>query len=210
MHNGILNWLVDIFLQYPEVINGKNVIEVGSKYVNGSASHLAKLLKPAKYVGTDISAGDCVDDVVPVENLVTTYGKNSFDTVISTEMLEHVFDWRMGIQNMKDIVKPGGFLIITTCAKGFPYHAYPYDFWRFSIEDFKKIFSDFDIISLKEIERCSVFILARKTQNIPADLSQIPIYSIASGKVTTNLVKLTFNRKMRLFFRTFSLIDEIR
>jgi len=66
--------------------------------------------------------------VVNAKDLIKTFGEEYFDVVISIEMLEHVDNWRTVIHNFKGVVKKGGLLILTTRSKGFPYHAYPYDF----------------------------------------------------------------------------------
>jgi len=116
----------------------KRVIEVGSKYVNGSVRPMIeKFLNPKEYVGVDIEKGKFVDVILDAEKLVDYFGKESFDVVISTELLEHVTNWRSIINNMKEILKRTD-IYITTCSKGFPYHAYPYDFWRYEVEDMKK------------------------------------------------------------------------
>jgi inhibitor of KinA sporulation pathway (predicted exonuclease) len=66
----------------------KDVLDVGSKYVNGSVRPLIeKFCKPNKYVGVDIENGKFVDFIVPAEKLVEFFGINKFDVVISTEML---------------------------------------------------------------------------------------------------------------------------
>jgi hypothetical protein len=76
-------------------------------------------------------------------------------------------------------------IYITTRSYGFPYHAYPYDFWRYEIEDMKKIFSDFEIIKLiKDHEAPGVFLKAKKTSNTA-------LYSMILGKRTTLIPKLS-------------------
>jgi 2-polyprenyl-3-methyl-5-hydroxy-6-metoxy-1,4-benzoquinol methylase len=40
------------------------------------------------------------------ERLVEHFGLESFDAVISTEVLEHVFDRRTVVNNMKTVLKP--------------------------------------------------------------------------------------------------------
>ena len=83
-------------------------------------------------------------------------------------------------------------IYITTRSYGFPYHAYPYDFWRYEIEDMKKIFSDFEIIKLiKDHEASGIFLKAKKTSNTLIDLSNIALYSIILGRRTTLIPKLS-------------------
>jgi SAM-dependent methyltransferase len=170
---------------------GRRVLEVGSKFVNGSVRPLIeRFCKPREYVGVDIEAGKYVDVVLPAERLVEYFGLESFDAVISTEVLEHVFDWRTVVNNMKAVLKPGGLIYITVPSKGFPYHAYPHDYWRYEIEDMEKIFGDFEIIALeKNWEAPGVFLKARKPTNwSPNDLSQIELYSMVLGRRTREIV----------------------
>jgi SAM-dependent methyltransferase len=170
---------------------GRRVLEVGSKFVNGSVRPLIeRFCRPREYVGVDIEAGKYVDVVLPAERLVEHFGLESFDAVISTEVLEHVFDWRTVVNNMKAVLKPGGLIYITTRSRGFPYHAYPHDYWRYEIEDMEKIFGDFEIIALeKDWEAPGVFLKARKpTSWSPNDLSQIELYSMVVGRRTREIV----------------------
>ena len=51
-----------------------------------------------------------MDKVVPGEKLVEEFGKDRFDVVISTEMLEHVKNWKLIINNLKEILKPNGYI----------------------------------------------------------------------------------------------------
>jgi len=88
-------------------------------------------------VGVDIEPGKFVDVVLPAERLVEHFGPESFDVVIATELLEHVQDWRLVVNNMKAVLRRGGYIYITTRSYGFPFHAYPYDFWRYEVEDLK-------------------------------------------------------------------------
>ncbi|MEM2261178.1 MAG: methyltransferase domain-containing protein [Ignisphaera sp.] len=78
------------------------------------------------------------------KKIVEYFGEESFDVIISTEVLEHVRDWRAVINNMKRALREGGIMYITTRSFGFPYHDFPYDFWRYEIEDMRKIFTIMD------------------------------------------------------------------
>jgi SAM-dependent methyltransferase len=174
-----------------EEFKGKRILEVGSKYVNGSVRPLIeRFCYQKEYVGVDIEAGKFVDIVLPAEKLVEYFGSKSFDVVISTELLEHIQDWRLIISNMKDVLKHGGYIYITTRSYGFPYHAYPYDFWRYEIEDMKRIFSDFNIIKLiKKVH--GIFLKAKKPYfDSHIDLSNIALYSMIIGRRTFSIPKI--------------------
>jgi SAM-dependent methyltransferase len=166
---------------------GRRVLEVGSKYVNGSVRPIIEEhFLPEEYLGVDLEPGQFVDVVLPAERLLDSFGPESFDVVISTELLEHVQDWRKVVNNMKAVLRTGGYIYITTRSLGFPFHAYPYDFWRYEADDLVKIFGDFDILRLeRDKEAPGIFLKARKPHRWkPIDLSEIDLYSIVLGKRT--------------------------
>jgi len=161
--------------------------------VNGSVRPLIeRFCKPREYVGVDVEPGKYVDVVLPAERLVDYFGPESFDVVVSTEVVEHVFDWRLVINNMKMVLKCGGFIYLTTRSRGFPYHAYPHDYWRYEPSDIARIFRDFEIIRLEtDWEAPGVFLKARKPMNWrPVDLSGIALYSVILGRRVRELVTL--------------------
>lgn len=172
-----------------EEIGGKRVLEVGSLDINGSLRPLVESCNPREYLGIDIVEGPGVDKICKVEDLTEEMGENVFDVVISTEMLEHVKDWRKAVSNLKNICKEGGIILITTRAKGFRYHAYPYDFWRFEMSDMENIFSDCEILVLeKDLSQPGTFIKVRKPKNFnEKDLSDHALYSIILKRKTKNL-----------------------
>jgi len=190
-----------------EDFRAKRILEVGSKYVNGSIRPLIQnFSSPKEYIGVDISSGKMVDLVLHAERIAEYFGAESFDFVLSAELLEHVMDWRVVISAMKLTVKRGGYIYITTRSKGFGYHGYPYDFWRYEVEDMKKIFADFEIISLKkDYEAPGVFLKAKKpAKYIPLDLSDIALYSMVLGKITRSIPNAKdMPTKRRLMIKLF-------
>jgi SAM-dependent methyltransferase len=177
-----------------EEIEGKKIIEVGSYDVNGSVRSLIEFYKPKEYVGVDIMEGPGVDIVCNVEKTMDKFGKENFDVVISTELLEHVRDWRKVISNIKNICVTGGIILITTRSKGFPYHAYPYDFWRYELEDMQNIFSDCEILVLEKDPRAlGVFVKVKKPNNfVEKNLSNYKLYSIVANKKVVGITDKDF------------------
>lgn len=160
----------------PEYFQGKKILEVGSLYVNGSVRGFVEGFNPETYHGIDFIDGQGVDEVLDAERLAERFGKDSFDTVISTEMLEHAEHWRECVNNMKDVTKD--LLIITTRGPGFPLHSYPDDWWRYTVEDFAKIFADFETIELMpdtDPRSPGVFYIGRKTPRERVDLASIDL-----------------------------------
>lgn len=163
-----------------EDVCGKGVIEIGAMDVNGSLRPHVESLGPSRYIGVDIQAGPGVDVICDAESLLAVFGPESFELVISTELLEHVRDWRRVVSVMKKLLKSEGLLLITTRSKGFPYHGYPYDFWRYELSDMRVIFADFTIGALQsDPEDPGVFIKARKPRPFKErDISDIELFSV--------------------------------
>lgn len=189
-------------------IKGKSVLEVGSRYVNGSVRPFINCLAPSEYVGADIESGKYVDVILPAEGLVEYFGEERFDVLIASEFLEHVRDWRRVVNNMKSVLKREGLLFITTRSRGFPFHAYPYDYWRFELADMRAIFSDFEIKSLRvDLMAPGVFFKGVKSATATlVDLATIEPYSMLICRRTMSIPELSdmsFSVKIRVSARAF-------
>jgi 2-polyprenyl-3-methyl-5-hydroxy-6-metoxy-1,4-benzoquinol methylase len=55
----------------------------------------------------------------PGADLASLFGKQSFDLVISVEVIEHVYEPRTLLAQAREVLRPGGRFVITT-----PYHGY--------------------------------------------------------------------------------------
>lgn len=175
MHESILAFLETNLS--PSDIYGKRVLEVGSQDVNGSPRTVIVPLYPRSYLGIDNAPGSGVDEICNADDLERKFGSESFDVVLSTELLEHVQDWRTVVSQMKRVVARTGLLVVTTRSPGFPYHPYPIDVWRYRKEDFAEIFRDMEILVLEQDPMVpGIFLKARKPDHFTeADLSQLQI-----------------------------------
>ncbi|MDD3905377.1 MAG: class I SAM-dependent methyltransferase [Candidatus Omnitrophica bacterium] len=188
-----------------EYVENKFVLEVGSMDINGSLRSFIESFAPVEYIGVDMQKGPGVDLVCAAEDIVNKFGRNKFDLVICTEVLEHVKNWKKVIWNLKHVVKPGGIVVVTTRSKGFPNHSYPFDFWRYEISDIEHIFADFDIKVLeKDTGAPGVFLLAKKTIFLTNGKAvSIDLYSMLLGKRCSiaAIYFYTFPMQMKVYFR---------
>ncbi len=106
--------------------------------------------------------------------------------VLSTEMIEHVRDWRTVFHNLKALAKPGGLVIVTTRSVGFDYHGWPNDFWRWSVDDMRLSFADFEDVVVEndpDPTAPGVFAAGRKpAQFHEIDLANLALYSVARNE----------------------------
>jgi SAM-dependent methyltransferase len=186
----------------PTDVAGHVVLEVGSRDVNGSVRPDIESLGPATYLGVDIVPGPRVDEVCDVARLVERYGAESFDIVVSTELLEHVRDWKLAISNMKRVLRPGGVIVLTTRSLGFPLHGYPWDYWRYEPDDLATIFSEFEDVAIEpDPVEPGAFLRARKpsTYRDETGLEGLALHSVARDRRTTRLNPLD-DLQLRLRF----------
>lgn len=134
-------WCFDFAeLVRPHLRGETSILEVGSRDVNGTLrSTFSDAAK--EYVGVDLFDGPGVDIVMDVKDLSAQFQSKQFEVVISTEMIEHCYDWQDALYQMLKVLSDGGFLLVTTRSPGFELHDYPADHWRFSKKDFEEIFS---------------------------------------------------------------------
>jgi SAM-dependent methyltransferase len=143
MHPSVFAWVwskVDVL-----GLADRAVLEVGSYDVNGSV----RPFFTGSYVGVDMRAGPQVDMVAYADAL--PFDDESFDVVVSTEMLEHdPRPWR-SLDEMARVLRHGGVLLLT--ARGydgrgcFPVHDYPDDIWRFSGRSLEILANDAGLVA---------------------------------------------------------------
>lgn len=163
MHPSVLDFVQRVLTR--ERVYNAGVLEVGSYDVNGSVRPYLESLRPKRYLGVDAQLGPSVDRAVDCEKLSMQVGRGAWQVVVSTEMLEHVRDWRTCMEQLVEATARGGLLLVTTRSPGFPYHPFPEDHWRFTIDDMSGIVAalGLDLITVEDDPQCEgVFVLACK------------------------------------------------
>lgn len=93
-----------------------------------------------EYVGADLPGNPNAslelqgDGTVPVED-------DSFDAVLSTQVLEHVVDPALYLSECFRVVRPGGRLLLSTHGV-FVYHPDPDDYWRWTCAGLRRAVSE--------------------------------------------------------------------
>ena len=83
----------------------------------------------SEYIGADYQTDRSRPDVV-CSALDLPFPPGSFDTVVCTEVLEHVPHPARALAEIHRVLKPGGFLVLTV-PMYWPRHDLPYDFFRY-------------------------------------------------------------------------------
>ena len=84
-----------------------------------------------EYVGADLPGNDTAD--VEINEGIVDLPDESFDLVLSTQVLEHVTDPDAYLREARRLLRPGGHLLLTTHGVMF-YHPHPTDLWRWTAE----------------------------------------------------------------------------
>jgi len=103
-----------------------------------------------KQTGCDIIQSDKnrVDIICPATDLA--FEKNQFDSILCSQVLEHVYDHPKMMHEIFRVLKPGGHIILTV-PFAWELHEEPYDYYRFTKHALKELFqtTGFDIDYIK-------------------------------------------------------------
>lgn len=125
----------DVIIGTLKYVSGKT-LDLGA----GTAKYSGFIKQKAKeYVTFDAVAGKNIDIVGDVLNL--PIGNETFDTVISTQVLEHVEKPWIMVKEIRRILKEGGICILTAPFLS-PYHSDPRDYFRYTEDGLKSLFSN--------------------------------------------------------------------
>lgn len=116
------------------------VLDVGAK-----GSPYLRYIPQIKYMRLDINAKTNPDICCSVTDI--KWPSDYFDTVIATEVLEHVYSPEKAIDEINRVLKPGGVCILSTRFI-YPYHPSPKDYYRFTKGALEYLFRKFSEIEV--------------------------------------------------------------
>jgi SAM-dependent methyltransferase len=131
------------------------VLEVGAMNINGSVRELF----PQPYTGLDMREGIGVDIVADIE--IAPF-RDAFNTVVSTETLEHVRRPWVAMRAIERAMKKNA-LVFFAVPFMFELHGYPSDYWRITDEGMRVLFEESGLHCLEAVTRDThTYAIARK------------------------------------------------
>ena len=125
---------------------GGRVLEVGSRDLTSPIPSARMLFKDKvnEYIGIDMLPGPGVDQVIDGHDIKIYFQEGEFDVVVSTDTLEHDRAFWKTVENMRWVLKPGGWMVIAVPTLHCGLHEHPKDYWRFMQEGVGEFFEGFE------------------------------------------------------------------
>lgn len=148
---GLIRNNVSSFIEHiasTEDIIGNKILDVAPEIHAGAAVHFLN----ATVQTLDINYQSNADYILDLCNCSSTViPNNTFNVIICTEVLEHVHNPFLVVQELYRMATPGGKVCITT-PFNFRIHGPLPDNWRFTIHGLRVLFENFNIIDIQELQ----------------------------------------------------------
>lgn len=117
------------------------IVEIGSYQVPDQPypSDLRPFFAGKQFIGCDARQGPGVDRIEDVHAL--SFADGSVGTILMMETLEHVADPIRALQQVRRVLRPEGFAVLSSCMDT-PVHDHPSDYWRFTPQGFDLLVKD--------------------------------------------------------------------
>lgn len=136
--------LKKLVMKYGNVISGR-MLDIGA----GETDRYAKFFSFTERVTTDVKAGPNVDVVASADAL--PFPDASFDSIVCTQVLEHVSNpWNV-VAEMNRILKKGSY-VLATVPQTAPLHEEPHDYYRYTRFGIMHLFeaNGFDVVHTEQ------------------------------------------------------------
>ena len=178
------NFTIDNIIEWVKIVANKKekngeifkILELGTKRSilerPTNRKHLFRSLSNVEYIMTDYQEGIDVDVVCDLHKINNIFKYEEFDLILSFSTYEHLKYPQLVSHNLMKMLKVGGRILIST-HQSFPLHGYKYDYYRFSREAIKSIFSKkMNFITITSYFTDSCIILPHKNIKVLNDLAE--------------------------------------
>jgi SAM-dependent methyltransferase len=120
-------------------------------------------------VGLNLSLERCPTVVGDARFLPFVDG--SFDGIICNEVLEHVFEKEKVLDEIRRVLRPGGWIILTA-PMSWGLHYEPYDFWRFTPYSLRRLLEDrgFQVVRIEKVRGLFSLIGSRFVEGVSLEI----------------------------------------
>lgn len=131
-------------IKFSSLLGGK-MLDVGA----GEVNRYGKFFKTTEVVRMDVNHGDHVDVVGSADNI--PFHDGTFDSVLCTQVFEHLKDPFKSAREIHRVLKTGGKLLMTVPQTN-ELHEEPYDFFRYTKYGLKTMFEDagFEVVEFEQ------------------------------------------------------------
>lgn len=131
-----------------------NVLDLGSGKNQASYHRFFKKSEILKISSLDCGFGEESEKFIDLEKTQVPFKEGEIDIVLAFNLLEHIYNYNFLISEIRRVLKDGGKVFGATPFL-VSYHPDPHDYWRYTGESLRKIFSaaGFKNINIKIIGR---------------------------------------------------------
>jgi SAM-dependent methyltransferase len=174
MHRSVIRFVARE-LARAKIGPGHKVLDVGSYDVNGSLRDVvgaagaeyrgldARPCAHARCAATGVPCVDIVADATSATALSSLF--EQWDCVTCCGTIEHIQCWQDVTDNLRRMAKPGGLILVTAPGPGFPFHAHPHDYWRFTPDVLSAAFADCNPTVVPDPQSSGVMLTGRRPQD---------------------------------------------
>jgi SAM-dependent methyltransferase len=146
--------LITILKRLEHIVNSDALAPGDSLLDYGCGSRPYEALfsnKFKNYIGADIEGNAKANLIIGPEGQIPA-ADESFDCVLSSQVLEHVVNPQIYLREAFRVLKAGGHLIVSTHGI-WPYHPDPTDFWRWTIDGLQREVgrAGFEIVTVQSV-----------------------------------------------------------
>jgi len=134
-----LTLLEELRRQLPQVKPGVT-LDVG-----GGRAPYRQMVPHTQYMTLDVDPTKHPDICCDLHHV--QWASSYFDTILATEVLEHLYDPRQAVREMFRLLKDGGVCVLSTRFIH-PIHGVPNDYYRFTADGLRHLFSDFQDVQV--------------------------------------------------------------